>query len=209
MTQPLSPRRWRCYGCRAVTLDDETWPDGLTTLDLPAPAPDVPWDTRPPEPRDLSGEPARDPGDPRWAHVDVDHPAPWLGCIRRNLCCRNNPGWFSPGEAERAAELLGLDLATLVNRFLVVDHVDLSVGRVEVYAPAKLGRDGLPVEPPGGKTSDLYRFSSGSCVFFDGAGCAIYEARPRECRGYCCVNLPEDNASRLDLALLWLEASGR
>jgi len=189
--------------------DDEVWPDAMTTL--PRGRRDVPpeWvrSDAAPNTAELAGEPDRDPEDPRWAHVDPDHPAPWLGCIRRNLCCRSNPGWFAPGEAEQAAEVLGLDMASFVNRFLVVDHVDLSVGRVEAFAPVKLGRDGLPAEPTGSRTSDLYRYASGSCVFFDGAGCAIYSARPWECRGYACTRLPEENPSRLQLAQLWLEAA--
>ncbi len=188
--------------------EDEVWPDALTTLDHPPSMHSaLPPATGDHPGRDVSGQPPREPDDPRWTHVDPDHPAPWLGCIRRGLCCRSNPGWFSPGEAERAAALLGLELAELVNGYLVVDHADTTVGRIEVYAPAKLGPDGRPVEPPGQRTSELYRLSSGVCVFYDGSGCTIYEARPSECRGYVCTNLPEDNQARLDIALLWLEAS--
>ena len=189
---------------------DDVWPDALTTLAEQTPRPrcllpDV-LATESADPR-LAGQPPRDPDEPRWAHVDPDHPAPWLGCVRRGLCCRSNPGWFAPGEAEAAAAALDLEMAELVNGWLVIDHVDTSIGRIEAFAPAKLGPDGLPVEPPGAQTSELYSYSSGVCVFFDGMGCRIYAARPLECRWYDCTSLPEDRPPRLELARLWLDAA--
>src|SRR5687768_12108914 len=32
-----------------------------------------------------------------------------VGCFGRGRCCKNNPGWFGPGEMEQAAELLGME----------------------------------------------------------------------------------------------------
>ena len=141
-----------------------------------------------------------------WAHVDPDHPRPWDGCIQRGLCCSRSPGWFAPGEVERAAAHLGLDMGDFVNRFLVLDHLDTTIGRVEAFAPLKVGRDGEPVEPPGQKTSDYYPNWERPCVFFEHGACRIYPVRPLECRLYVCTNLPEDNPAKLDLALLWLGA---
>lgn len=165
------------------------------------------------EPQQLAGcddESTDDPDhDPEaWAHVDPDHPRPWDGCIRRGLCCRTSPGWFAPGEAERAAAHLGLEMGDFVNRYLVLDRIQTTIGRIEAFAPVKLGRDGEPVEPTGERTSDAYHLWQGACIFYGGeeAGCRIYPVRPLECRLYCCTNLPEDNPAKLDLGLLWLGA---
>ncbi len=141
-----------------------------------------------------------------WLHVDPAHPRPWAGCIRRGLCCQSSPGWFAPGEAERAAALLGREMGDFVNEFLVLDFHETTVGRIEGFVPVKLGRDGEPMEPTGARVSGVYRMWDGPCVFFDGEGCGIYGARPLECRLYDCTHLPEDNPSKLDVALLWLGA---
>jgi len=166
--------------------------------------------TTSPPPNSTNAPPEPEPGEPidpeRWAHVDPDHPRPWDGCIRRGLCCRHNPGWFAPGEAEGAARLLGLEMAEFVNRYLILDGLTTSVGRIEAFVPVKLGRDGEPVEPAGGRASSAYCLWQGPCVFYQDAGCRIYAQRPLECRLYDCTHLPEDNPTKLELALLWLGA---
>lgn len=141
-----------------------------------------------------------------WAHVDPAHPRPWEGCIRRGVCCQTSPGWFAPGEAERVAARLGIDMGALVNRYLVLDRIETTVGRIEAFVPVKLGRDGRPAEPTGGRTSDSYYLGKGPCIFYDGAGCSIHGVHPLECRLYDCTVPPEDNPRKLDLALLWLGA---
>lgn len=147
---------------------------------------------------------------PYWDDQPQPHPDPSRGCIRRGLCCKSSPGWFAPGEVERAAELMGLTPDDFVKRYLIVDWLELPEhGRVHVFAPVKLGRDGLPLEPTGAQASRLYGMLKGPCVFYqsDAHGCGIYGARPIECRQYICTNAPEDNPSRRELARLWLENS--
>ena len=36
----------------------------------------------------------------------IEIPSEDEGCINRGYCCCNYPGWFGPGEVEKAAELL-------------------------------------------------------------------------------------------------------
>ncbi|GIW72105.1 MAG: hypothetical protein KatS3mg102_1647 [Planctomycetota bacterium] len=148
------------------------------------------------------------PENPYWAWEEPEfseHPAPERGCIRRGLCCRSNPGWFAPGEVEKAAALLGLEPDAFVRRFCIIDALELEGERVEVFAPLKLGRDGAPLLPPGSRADALYRMFRGTCIFYDepARACRIYPARPLECRRYICTNRPSENLSRRAIAGLW------
>jgi hypothetical protein len=89
--------------------------------------------------------------------------APWYGeglrfaCRRCGACCTGAPGhvWLGPGEADALAARFGLPVAAFLARH---------ARRVE-------GRWSLREE------------ADGRCVFFvPGAGCAVYDARPRQCR---------------------------
>jgi len=143
---------------------------------------------------------------PYWLDEEPEpHPNPALGCIRRNLCCRSNPGWFGPGEVEKAAELLGMTPDVFFREYLIIDHTEVDGQRVEVFAPAKLGRDGKPLIPTGTRAKRIYQLLRSPCIFFNGSGCKIYGARPVECRSYVCTNLPEDNLSHEQIARMWLE----
>ena len=85
---------------------------------------------------------------PYWADPPP-HPCPEKGCIRRGLCCQSSPGWFAPGEVERAAALLELTPDDFVRKHLVVDGCELEGhGWVHVFAPVKLALDGEPALPP-------------------------------------------------------------
>lgn len=131
------------------------------------------------------------------------HPDPSLGCVRRGLCCRTNPGWFAPGEIEAAAALLELDVDSFVRRYLVIDGMELDGQRVEVFTPVKMGRDGKPLRQPATRVDRLYKMFPGTCVFFDGQGCGIYEARPLECARYVCTAGPGENPEHGDIARMW------
>ena len=146
------------------------------------------------------------------------HPNPELGCIRRGICCRSNPGWFAPGEVDALiswwygpdgpGEGEEEDARSFIRRWLVIDWYLLEGRRVDVFAPAKLARDGLPLEPPATRVSDLYGRLKGRCVFFDDEkGCTIYPVRPYECRRYVCTNHPDDNPTHREIALMWAEAA--
>lgn len=152
---------------------------------------------------------------PYWLDEEPDeHPDPALGCVRRGLCCKSNPGWFGPGEVEAAAALLGLEPDAFVRRYAVVTSIDVALApgeaprTVYAFAPVKLGRDGDPLIPPATLADRLYYQLRSPCTFFDGAGCRIYEARPIECRRYVCTQPEEENLSHAELARMWLEAEG-
>jgi Fe-S-cluster containining protein len=144
---------------------------------------------------------------PYWQmEEEPPHPNPALGCIRRTLCCRTSPGWFAPGEAEKAAELLGMTPDAFVREYLIIDHVEVDGVKVEVFAPVKLGRDGNPLIPTATRADRLYSLLRSPCVFFNGQGCKIYGARPIECRTYVCTNPPEKNLSHEEIGRMWLKA---
>ncbi len=135
----------------------------------------------------------------------TDHPDPSLGCIRRGLCCRQNPGWFAPGEMEKAAELLDMDPDEFVRTYCVIDGAEVDGETVHVFAPLKLGRDGKPLREPASMADRVYKMFPGPCIFFDGQGCGIYGARPVECRKYNCTNKEADNPTKEGIARLWLK----
>lgn len=153
---------------------------------------------------DLAGT-SLDEENPYWtAWEEVPpHPDPTKGCIRRGLCCRSSPGWFGPGEVEQAAALLDLEPDAFVRRYLVVDSLEVDGEEVHVFAPVKLALDGKPAIPPATRADALYRSLRGTCVFFDGVGCGIYEARPIECQRYICTNKPADNLDHEAIARMW------
>lgn len=166
--------------------------------------------------REVSG-PEGDQENPYWQGEEpAPHPNPELGCIRRGLCCKSSPGWFGPGEVEKAAELLDMDPGEFVSKYIVIDSIALSDDKngsengsenskeqVEVFVPVKLDRTGEPLATPGTRVDDLYRMFRSPCVFFENNGCKIYEARPSECARYICTNAPEDNLSHREIAEHW------
>ena len=131
-------------------------------------------------------------------------------CTRRGECCRHSPGWFGPGEAEKAAAYLGLDLGDFVARYLVLDSVRLDGLRVEVFAPVKVGVDGVPVEGPNVRISRVYHLMDGACIFYDTGerACRIHSVRPVECRHYFCTQPEDQNLSKQAIARMWLTAAG-
>lgn len=144
---------------------------------------------------------------PYWSAFEEaePHPDPARGCIRRGLCCKSSPGWFAPGEVEGAAALLGMRPDDFVRRFVVIDTIELDGEAVEVFVPAKRGRDGAALITPGTRADRLYRMLRSPCIFFDeeARGCAIYAARPLECQRYICTNEPSQNLSHQALARMW------
>ena len=144
---------------------------------------------------------------PCWTADEETHPDPERGCIRRGACCRAHPGWFAPGEPERAADHLGMTPDAFVRRYLVIDSVDIDGTRVEAFAPVKLGRDGKPLWDTGTRVDRLYRILKSPCVFYGNeSGCAIYPARPIECRHYDCTK-PENNLTRRHIGQLWRDGT--
>ncbi len=171
------------------------------------------------EPKDKSGmrmsglgewivrrEGVEDVENPYWdLEAAEPHPDPSLGCIRRGVCCKSSPGWFAPGEVEGAAATRGMEVDAFVRAYLIVDGCEVDGAWVHVFAPVKAGRDGEPVIDTARPVDDLYRAFRGTCIFYDGTGCGIYEARPHECRHYDCTHEPEDNPMHEDIARMWCD----
>lgn len=87
--------------------------------------------------------------------------------------CLHKPGWFAPGEAERAARLLRMPFKAFFRRYLGVDWW-VAGPDIFVLAPA-LVRHQAGAEYPGNPT--------GRCVFLTKENrCRIHAAKPRECR---------------------------
>ncbi len=139
---------------------------------------------------------------PYWAEPEP-HPNPELGCIRRGICCKSSPGWFGPGEVEKAALVKGMSPDEFVREFLIVDSVEVDGEPVHAFAPVKLDRFGKPQAEPGSRVDGTYRYFRGACIFYTGEGCGIYQARPVECRAYVCTQLPEENLSHQEIGRMW------
>lgn len=90
-------------------------------------------------------------------------------------CCKRKPGWFAPGEAEKAAAYMGLTLQEFFQKYLVVD----SWGNNE-------GADTLVLSPASDENTpgqyDSRWGTTGRCVFLlADERCAIHPVKPLEC----------------------------
>jgi Fe-S-cluster containining protein len=134
-----------------------------------------------------------------------------VGCYGRGRCCTNNPGWFGPGEMEKAAAHLGLEPEELFRKCLVVvtAHVVDVPGKpaVDLFAPAKVDERGAPLMPTGARVPQVYEIMRGACIFYRQGRCDIHAARPIECRRYFCEQPDEENLSRAALARMWWDAA--
>jgi Fe-S-cluster containining protein len=128
-------------------------------------------------------------------------------CAACSDACSHKPGWFLPGEAERAAAHLGLTLQELFDRHLLVDYWSGTKATdyedVFVLSPAIVGAT------PG---REFPRDPLGTCVFFQAGRCAIHEVKPFECRDYWCgdgVTAEENKTRREQVALAWRDHQGQ
>lgn len=101
-------------------------------------------------------------------------------CDRCQRACRRRVGWFLPGEPEKAASFLGMELQEFFNKYLAVDWFEGDDENIFVIAPSttEISPGGMFSEEPEGK-----------CVFFSDEGrCNIHEAKPYECKRAACDN---------------------
>jgi Fe-S-cluster containining protein len=129
-------------------------------------------------------------------------------CLRCGECCSTNPGWFAPGEIEKAAEYLAMDVRDFSKKFLVIDGIQIEgCGKIEVFAPLRLNRLGEPALPPLSRADYFYRYFPGKCIFYKGDTCEIYPYRPIECRNYQCSRMVNDRDDIFmpheEIAMLW------
>ncbi len=87
-------------------------------------------------------------------------------CQRKNHCCRFGSGFLVREDHKRLAGLLNVDEEKLKKEYLEEKELFNTV----LYRP-KVVKKGKPY---------------GSCMFFDGQGCKVHEAKPLMCRvGNC------------------------
>lgn len=116
-------------------------------------------------------------------------------CKKCIECCNHQPGWFLPGEAEKAAEHLNMTFDDFKNEFLVIEYW---VGGAMVYAPRK------KYQPKGcivAAHSDA--FIPGKCVFLDkNSRCRIHTVKPAECKEVmaCQSGKPKINRNKIQKA---------
>lgn len=95
--------------------------------------------------------------------------------------CERRPGWFLPGEAEKAAALKGLSLEEFFKRYLAVDWWEGSGDR-EI----------LIISPANTSITSGKMFSQnpiGQCIFLKEGLCDIHEAKPYECKSASCSSI--------------------
>ena len=89
--------------------------------------------------------------------------------------CSHKPGWFKPGEPEKAAELMNMTLKEFFDEYLGVDwweadeHVDHDVFILSPRLVSMNGGEMFPSNP------------LGRCVFLKDDRCMIHAAKPFEC----------------------------
>jgi Fe-S-cluster containining protein len=106
------------------------------------------------------------------AATDPDGTAESCGCRSCRNACTEKPGWFLPGEAEIAAESLGMTLPEFFAKYLAVDWWEGSPD-IFLLSPAVLGEE-AGTEFPGDPR--------GTCVFLEEGRCRIHPVKPHECR---------------------------
>ena len=109
-------------------------------------------------------------------------------CATCQSYCRHKPGWFLPGEAEKAAALLRLTLQELFDKHLAVDWWwNLEGPDTFILSPA------ITTSPAGQEFPTEPR---GTCVFFQEGRCQIHAAKPFECRDALCTSKESDAHSQ-------------
>jgi len=116
-------------------------------------------------------------------------------CIE--ACVDGLPGIFAPGEAEKAAKLLGMSFKKF-KKFLIKEY---NTHDVFMWTPRKVGLDEDRKESDWGSP-----FQKGRCVFLDDKDrCKIHKAKPKECReAFCCSGVNKN--MREEISKEWLDA---
>lgn len=119
-------------------------------------------------------------------------------CVK---ACHGQPGWFKPGEAERAAEFLGIPFEEFSRKFLIKDHCEpMFKNAPYVWSPRKLNVD----HPDDDIRSYLRQRLQGTCVFLKDERCSIHPVKPFECQAvYACTSTAN---FRNKIEESWIEA---
>jgi Fe-S-cluster containining protein len=120
-------------------------------------------------------------------------------CDSCQRACQVKPGWFLPGEAEKAAGLAGMGLREFFAAHLAVDWWEAGGGRdIFVLSPA------VAEAEPG---TEFPANPRGTCVFFKGGRCGIHAAKPAECRALWHDGPPD--GMHEDVAMAWRDHQGQ
>lgn len=113
-------------------------------------------------------------------------------CNTCKSACERRPGWFMPGEAEKAAELLGMTKKEFFDKYLGIDWWEGS-DPIFLLAPA------THRSRPGQEYPSNPR---GACVLFKDGLCSIHAAKPHECRIWSCKT-PVEEGEHEQVAMAW------
>jgi len=98
-------------------------------------------------------------------------------CKKCVNACKSQPGWFMPGEPEKAAKLLKMEFKEFKDKYLIVDYWASGDYDSDVLAPRK-----IDVERDRSRASFSYAFAKSPCIFLKKDRCMIHDAKPYECR---------------------------
>jgi Fe-S-cluster containining protein len=120
-------------------------------------------------------------------------------CDKCVKACHRTPGWFMPGEAQKAAKLMGMSFREFRDRYLVREFWGGYEG-LTIWCPLKtvtlaaiglkestvnaMKAAGIEVQAKAGSWAPFsYAFAPGRCIFLDENNrCKIHAAKPYECR---------------------------
>ena len=109
--------------------------------------------------------------------------------------CTHKPGWFLPGEAEAAAEFMGMTLHDFFRAYLAVDWWE-DEPDIFLLSPAIQGEAAFPGDP------------CGTCVFYEDGRCRIHPVKPHECRARWCGDRSTSSVHH-DTAMAWAGHQGQ
>lgn len=116
-------------------------------------------------------------------------------------CCHRTPGWFKPGEAEKAAALLGMPFEEFKKEYLIQEYWvgDAEHGNIYILSPRKTWQ-------PKGFERAAYSdaFTVGTCIFLENDLCKIHAEKPFECKqALGCDTKPYKNTCREKISNIW------
>jgi hypothetical protein len=117
--------------------------------------------------------------------------------------CKTTPGWFAPGEAEKAAAHLNIPYEEFKSKLLIRDSCgDWCAGEAPyVFSPRKTWGDEIE---SGEIRNSRQQQRRGTCVFLKDDRCQIHPVKPYECvKAFACNYNSHD--VRGDLELRWIK----
>lgn len=114
--------------------------------------------------------------------------------------CTLKPGWFLPGEAEKAAEFVSMTLLEFFRAYLAVDWWE-GGDEPDIFLLSPGIESGAPgTEFPGDPR--------GTCVFYENERCRIHPVKPHECRERWCGDQGPSGIHE-DTAMAWKAHQGQ